>query len=283
MLMNYHTVKRETAFSLAETLAAIVIGSMILVTVLTIHGRVQRSAASVRQRLDTSRPTSEVLQRIAEDFDEIFAADDNTTVRIENKLQGGYQGGRMIIKKVIRNSDNEDQVFEQIIWQSSFDPASGKLILYRSHTGMVTEDKLLDEQRAGWEQMYPFVPILTGVTCFRAEVPRGQNYLDRWTSDNMPSGVRITLSQAEPVQTVAGTLEVEPEDEIARTIAVDRSRKIGFNVVRKDFAELYGLEPNELPADESPDANAGGVPDDIRREFLSNENIQENKNDTRPR
>ena len=59
-------------FSLAEILAAMIIGSMVLVAVLTIYSRVEYTANAVTNKLNKSRLPSEVLQLIAEDLDKSY-------------------------------------------------------------------------------------------------------------------------------------------------------------------------------------------------------------------
>lgn len=64
--MNDSTEKNR-AFTLAETLAALVISVMIIVAVLGIYGSVKRSAASINKRIEKDALPAEILQRIAED------------------------------------------------------------------------------------------------------------------------------------------------------------------------------------------------------------------------
>ena len=56
-------------FSLAEVLAALTIGAMVVVAVLAIYHRAEQSANAVLSRIDESQLPREVLQYIAEDLD----------------------------------------------------------------------------------------------------------------------------------------------------------------------------------------------------------------------
>jgi len=252
-------------FSLAEVLAALTIGAMVLVAILGIYGRAERSAAAVIRKLDSSRLPSEVVQRIAEDLDRAISVGSGTKVTIENKFDNGFPTARMTILKTFHDSRNREQTFEEIIWQSGYDfeGDSGSLVLYRSYDGIALEDKLLDEQRESWEKGYSFVPICTGVTFFRIQVPRGEKVLDGWTADLLPDGITVTISFAEPFKTVRGTLDVPDEAKIMRTIAVDRTRKIRFEIVPQESDEGEGLEraPDEetlpLDSDEEPKKSNG--------------------------
>jgi hypothetical protein len=246
MKISLNTSKNLQGFSLAEMLAALTIGVMILVAVLGIYIRAERSASAIGRRFDSSRLPGEILQRIAEDLDRTISVGSNAKVTIENKFQNGLPSARLTIRKTIRDSKDQEHVFEEIIWQSSADVDSNSLVLYRSHSGMVLEDRLLDEKRARWEKDYSFVPICAGVTFFKIQVPQGEAFQDSWTSDAMPVGIVATISFARPFGTVAGTFDVPDEEKVARTIAIDRTRKIGFVVIpieeeKKGDEQLSGI------------------------------------------
>jgi hypothetical protein len=185
------------------------------------------------RKLDSTRLSTETLQLITEDLDTITVSGPDTRITIEsNKFDNGIPTARMTIRKTVYDRRNQEQTFEQIIWQTSYDYDSdaGGLALYRSHTGMALEDKLLDEQRDRSESAYSFIPVCTGITYFRIQVPRGENFQDRWTSPSLPPGVTVTMSFAEPFRTVRGTLDVPEQEKITRTIAIDRTRKLKFQI-----------------------------------------------------
>lgn len=228
-------------FSLAEVLAALTIAAMVLVAVLGIYSRAERSAAAITRKLDSSRLPSEVLQRIAEDLDGIIVAGKDTNITVENKFEKGYPTARLEILKTIYDRRERPQTFEKILWQTSYDydNEAGGLVLYRSHSGIALEDKLLDEQNEDWQREL-FIPICTGVTFFRIQVPVGENFQDKWTNSSLPKAVVATISFAEPFETLEGTLDVPDAGKITRTIAIDRTRKIGFIFVKKVEEEKQG-------------------------------------------
>ena len=217
----------KPAFSLAEVLVALVIGAMVLVAVLTIYSRAESSAAAITRQLDSPRLASEVLQRIDEDIDRTVTTSRDTKITVDNKFQNGFSIARLTILKTIYDSEDEEQTFEKIIWQASYDNDANSLILYRSYGGIALEDKLLDENKEDWEREL-FVPVCTGVTFFKIQVPKGEGFQDKWTADSLPPGVVVTVSFAEPFKTLAGTLDVSEEEKIARNIAVDRTKNIKF-------------------------------------------------------
>jgi prepilin-type N-terminal cleavage/methylation domain-containing protein len=228
---------RHTGFSLAEVLAALTIGAMILVAVMSIYSRAEHCAAAIIRKLDNSKLPSEILQRIAEDLDKIITADTSTRITIENKLEEGLPAARLTIQRTIVDSENKQQIFEEIIWQSSYNYDANNLTLYRSHSGIALEDKLLDEKREDWEKQYPFVPVCTGLTFFRIEVPIGEFLQDKWVISTLPPGITVTISFAEPYKTVTGTIDVPDSEKISRTIAIDRTRKLRFELAPKQSTE----------------------------------------------
>lgn len=225
--------------SLAETLAALVIGSMVLVSLLGLYSRAERATAAVNRKLDTSRLPGEILQRIAEDLDRLIATGAETKITIEPGFQHGYRGSKMTIERSIKDSKNKDVTLEEIIWQSYYDIESDMegLVIYRGHSGITVEDKLLDAQRAEWEKSYPMVPICSGVTFFEIVVPSGENFLDRWTSEKLPTGINLTISFTEPVQISDSDSEIPDEYKTTRTIAVDRTRSIKFNLAVEEAGQ----------------------------------------------
>ena len=242
-----NTSRGPLGFSLAEVLAALTIGAMILVAVLGIYNRAERSAAAITRKLDSSRLPCEVLQRIAEDLDNVIAAGKDVKVAFVSKIEThGYQTAELTIAKTIYDSKNQPKDFEKIVWRSSYDYESDAngLVLYRSHSGIALEDKLLDETKENWEKEL-FVPICTGVTFFKIQAPRGETFQDSWTSTSLPPGIVATISFAEPVKTVRGGWDVPDEEKIARTIAVDRkgiARKIKFKILPKESEKEKGNE-----------------------------------------
>ncbi len=253
MSSSHNKHKHPAGLSLAELLVALAIGSMVLVVVLAVFSRAENSAAAIENKLYDSRTPAELLQLIAEDLDKAVAPGANTKITVLPKFDEGFATSQLTIQNTITDKNDEEQVFEEIIWQAGYDNDANGLVLYRSHDGMVTEDKLLDEQRANWEKAYPFVPVCKGLTYFKVEIPRGEVTQDRWTSSTLPYGVIVTISFAQPFKTVRGTLDVPDTEKFSRTIAVDRTRRIRFEFVpSEDEEESTNEEPNEPTPSEEP-------------------------------
>ncbi|TKJ38766.1 MAG: hypothetical protein CEE38_03425 [Planctomycetes bacterium B3_Pla] len=232
MRRTFGKYRMPSGFSLGEMLAAMTIGAMVLVAVLTIYNRAERSAAAVTRRLDSSRLPREVLQRIAEDLDNIMSTGSDATITIQNKFDNLFPAARMIISRTFRDNASRERKFEEIVWQSSYDFESfvEGLVLYRSHSGIASEDKLLDKGKEDWEKEL-FVPLCSGVTFFSIKAVKGDKPVEKW-SGSPPAGIEVTLSFAEPFKRVNGTLDVPEEEKIIRTIAIDRTRKIKFAVAK---------------------------------------------------
>lgn len=289
-IFSYKLCKPNKGFSLAEVIVALTIGSMVLVAILAIYNRAESSVSAITEKLDSTRLGSEVLQRIAEDIDRLIATGKDTKITINNKLNNLYPTARMEIIETYYDKKNEKQIFEKIVWQTSYDYESFDegLVLYRSHSGMGTEDKLLDEEKEDWEREL-FVPVCSGVTFFKIQVPKyeptpidqqlaksrrptgsGQRseseqttdeeqipevekFEDSWTTEALPFGIMITVSFAEPFKALDGSFDVYENQKFKRTIAIDRTRKIKFKFLKREERRALGLEdePNDvqLPED----------------------------------
>ena len=236
-------------FTLAEVITSLVIASMVLVTVLGIYSRAESVSATITRKLDDSRMPSEVLQRIAEDLDRIITSDATTKVNISNKFDNGYSTAQLTITRTIVDSKKKAKVFENIIWQTSYDYDAGGLILYRHRSSEIGlfEDKLLDEEKESWEQGL-FVPICSGITFFKIEAINGGEYVDKW-SGRLPPGVEVTISFAEPFETIDNSWEVYDDQKYTRTIAINRTRKIKFKITQKKPES-----PEKLTGKEDPEA-----------------------------
>ena len=245
---------RRRGISLAEVLAAMVIGSMVLIALLGIHRRAERASAAVNRKLDSSRLPGEILQRIAEDIDKLISPGSETKITIASAIQHGYQGAKMTILRTIKDSKNKDVVLDEIIWQSYYDIESDMdgLVLYRGHSGISLEDSLLDNQRAAWEESYPMVPICSVMMFFEMVVPSGENLLDKWTSNTLPKGIRVSISFTEPMKNAAGEIEMLDEYKTTRTIAVDRTRSIAFDLISEKGPK--GKSKSSKDAQSSKDA-----------------------------
>ncbi len=261
MKKTYGTTGMPSGFSLAEMLAALTIGAMVTVAVLGIYHRAENSAAAVTRRLDSSRLPGEVLQRIAEDLDNVISSSSDATIIIENKFENIASrmlvpAAKLVISRTIQDSRDKEQKFQEIIWQSSYDfqSATDSLTLYRSSGGLNMEDKVLEKNKSDFEREV-FVPICSGITFFKISVLAGENLIERWNG-SPPPGIEVTISFAEPYKRANGTFDVPDEEKITRTIAIDRTRKIRFNLSISENSEPGNVEEEQegtdLPSDETP-------------------------------
>ena len=236
-----------SGFSLAEVIAALTIGAMILVAVLGVYSRAEHASAATMRKLDSSRLACEILQRIAEDLDGIVAGGEETKMLpLQNKLDNGFPTARLVIRKTIKDDRDNEKVFEEIAWQSSYDyeSATEGLVLYRGYSGIALEDKVLDKNKENYEREL-LVPICTGVTFFRIEAVNGEETITNW-GGSLPPGIEVTISFAEPYKRVDGSLDVPEEQKITRTIAIDRTRKIKFEIEASEEEQAEEGQVEEL-------------------------------------
>ena len=282
---NYssHSLPVQSAFSLVEIVVVLGITAMIMLASFTIYGRVRASTVAVNATLDRNVIPTEILQRIAEDLDRLASSGLGTTITINNRFDSsGYNIARLIIQNMVYGEKNKPRMFEKIVWQTYYDYFEDALILYRSHNGINLEDKVVtDDRQLELKEMDAdyFIPLCSGITFFKIQVPVvkvfGENvklpgmdevwpeeeeeeiFIDRWVTDKLPKAVTVSISFAEPYQAVTGELEVLDSEKITRTIAIDRTRKVKYRFVSKDF----GLE-DANDVDSSGQAPAGDTAND---------------------
>jgi hypothetical protein len=290
--IKHNIYKYKSAFSLAEVLASLAIGAMILVAVLGIYGRAQTSASAVSRKLDSGQLPAEVLQRIAEDLDKILSSGTDTKITIDStKFDKGYPTSQLRIVRTISDINNTPRTFEEIIWQASFDydGDSNGLTLYRSHGGMAMEDKLLDREKDEVTRE-AFIPICQGIKYFKIQAVKDANLFETWGGDALPPGIMVTISFSTPFRTFTGAIDVAEEDKFTRTIAVDRTRKINLTVEARSplgqedanqAKDSNSMEPNS-PAEAngiSPAAKPSnaGAPANVPSGSLGNRRSPANK------
>ena len=273
MKKTFGTSRVPSGFSLAEMLVALTIGAMVTVAVLGIYRRAENSVAAVMRKLDSSRLPGEVLQRIAEDLDNIISSSSDATIIIENKFENIASrmlvpAAKLTITRTFQDIGDKEQKFQEIIWQSSYDfqSASNSLTLYRSSGGLNIEDKVLEKNKDDFEREF-FVPICSGITFFKIVVLAGKNPIEKWNG-SPPPGIMVTISFAEPYKTANGTFDVPEEEKITRTIAIDRTRKIRFDLSTGEHSEPGNVEDEQevmdLPSDEIPPSESTGKMDKIK-------------------
>ena len=270
MKKTFGTSRVPSGFSLAEMLVALTIGAMVTVAVLGIYRRAENSVAAVMRKLDSSRLPGEVLQRIAEDLDNIISSSSDATIIIENKFENVASkmlvpAAKLAITRTIQDSGDREQKFQEIIWQSSYDfqSATNSLTLYRSSSGLYMEDKVLEKNKDDFEREL-FVPICSGITFFKIIVLAGKNPIERWNG-SPPPGIMVTISFAEPYKKADGTFDVPEEEKITRTIAIDRTRKIRFDLSTRESGNAEEVQEGmDLPSDEIPPSETSGKMDKIK-------------------
>ena len=256
--MNRHKIKFASAFTLVETIVVLMLASLILVAVLGVYGRMRANAGTILDRLQQNRLQAEILQKIAEDIDRLAAPGFEATINFQNKLDNGYRSAQLILENSYYGNNDKKDIYEKIEWRTSYDSQYGTLKLYRMHDGLNVEDKVLgadpDEPK--------YIPVAAGVTHFELKAQQGETVLGAWASATLPKAVRIGVSFALPQELDDGSIGV-PEEEISfRTVAIDRTRLIPYQFIKKKFDLPEEEDPNDLSDETDPNALTQDLKDD---------------------
>ncbi|MHC4386295.1 MAG: PulJ/GspJ family protein [Planctomycetota bacterium] len=243
----------RSALTLIEVIVVLMLASLILVAVLGIYNRMRTSAVTIMDRLQQNRLQTEILQKIAEDIDRLAAPGFEAIINFQNKLDNGYRSAKVVLENSYygtgdKNGTGKKDTFEKVIWQTSYDPLSDTLTLYRMHGGLNVEDKVL----AGTDW---YIPVTRGVTHFEIKSQQGETVLGAWTSETLPKAVRVGLSFAPLQELEDGSIGVSKEDIFYRTVAIDRTRLIPYQFTKKKF-DLPEEDPNDLSEGDPNDLSA---------------------------
>jgi type II secretory pathway component PulJ len=253
--------KKSDAFTLAETLAALVIAMLIMAATVAVYSTVRKAQFSIDRRLKEGFTATEIIQRISEDIDRLALPSSDVTMSVKNKLDiEGFRISQMIIESKYYDKDNQPQTFEKIIWQSRVAADGNQLIIYRAHSGYSMEDKMLEEGKEKYQrEMY--IPVCSGVTMFAIEVTDGNSDPNivttsaaaDWVSTELPQAVKISISFEPRWQDALGNMTVSEESVKTRIVAVNRFRQIPYSFVYKEFGD----------ANDVNDINDVNLPNDI--------------------
>lgn len=205
------------------------IGSMVLIAVLTIYSRAENTAAAVTRDMSSSRLPYEALQLIAEDLDKLISVDSDTNFIMINRHINNYNAGIFVVRENYKDSGNKDQTYKELVWQCNeyTEGDVNDMVLYRSYESIAPEDKLLDKNKTELDRS-AYVPICRGVTYFNVDVITDKKTLENAWPGGIPQGVVLSISFAKPYMNVKGQYEV-PENEIyTRTVSFNKSRNIKF-------------------------------------------------------
>jgi type II secretory pathway component PulJ len=242
-------IQNRVAFTLIETIVVLMLAALVLMAVLGIYDRVRASGVTIMDRLEQNRLQIEILQKIAEDIDRLAAPGFDATITFQNKLDNGYRSSRMVLENSYYGNGDKRETYERIEWVTNYDPYQDALTLYRMHSGLNAEDQLLKQvSDSDKEQKDLYIPVATGVTLFEVKAQQGETILGAWNAETLPKAVRVGLSFALKQELTDGSIGVPEELVFFRTIAIDRTRTIPYEFVKKKF-DLPEEDPNELSQD----------------------------------
>jgi type II secretory pathway pseudopilin PulG len=242
--------------TLIELVISIIIAGMLMVSIFFIYSHSRNTIDGISRSLDESQVPDRILQLIAQDIDRFCADTDELVIQPETRRENGLVSARLYLQTNVYDSMGRPVPYERVVWETRFDTETQTMILYRSHSGLVSEDNLLESQRTP-EEARAFVPLCSGLTYFNIKrFPTG--------AIGLPTQLTVELSFAEP-QNEGGQSVIQPEDIISRTIAVNRLRKIGYIFTEPNLAGLGAkVDPNTITTDSMSTDAATDVTDPNR-------------------
>jgi type II secretory pathway component PulJ len=238
---NIQKGRLRQGVSLLELVIALIIAGMVLVTLFTIYSQTRRDADNISSTLERSGLSERIQQLIAQDLDRFYAVTEDVTFNLQPRLEGGLIGSSLTMESKIYDSLSRPQTYEKITWQTRYDAETRSMVLYRGHSGLVSEDKLLESQRTP-EERRQLVPLCNGLTYFEIGAVAQGLKRTAYAGPILPTQVVVSLSFA-PAEKRGNDYVIPPEQIVTRTIAVNRLRKINYI-----FTEPNLAEPNQ-PAD----------------------------------
>lgn len=249
-------VRTACGFTLVEILTVLIISTMIVMAAIMIFSRVRADAAAINLRLDGQNLPQEILQKIAEDLDRLASPGFDAKVSFRNKIDNGFNAAQMIIESRYNLSGTppKPQNYERIVWQANYDLSINSLVLYRSHSGLNYEDKVVDKARQDEADKELFVPVYPGLTHFQIEAITGTEQAQpSWQSEMLPRGILIHLSVDSFQMLPDGSFVLPQESIITRAVAIDRTRPITYEFVAQQYD---AQDPNNMPADPNKPASS---------------------------
>jgi hypothetical protein len=221
--------------TLVELVISILIAGMMMVSLFFIYSHSRGTIEDISRGLDQSQLPERILQLIAQDVDRFSADSDDLTILSEISRQSGLYSSKLTLQTQIYDGSMRPVPYEKVVWETRYDAETDSMILYRSHSGLVSEDNLLESQRTA-EEASAFVPLCSGLTYFN---------IDRFpkSSIGLPNQLIVSLSFAQP-EVEGGEKVIAPELIMTRTIAVNRLRKIGYIFTEPNLAEPDVNEPD---------------------------------------
>ncbi|OHB44276.1 MAG: hypothetical protein A2178_00480 [Planctomycetes bacterium GWC2_49_10] len=176
--------KHKRAFTVIESLVTLVIAALMLFALFGVYDRCRKVYNSITAKIESSLLPGDICQRIAEDIDRIAVPGSDAKMEISSSFAGGFPTSRLRISREFLDKKGKPEVLEEVIWQASIDLASKRMMLWRSHAGLIWEDRLLDEEeRRDWtSSRRVFVPVCSGLTYFKVQVPKFPEYTPAGTS-----------------------------------------------------------------------------------------------------
>jgi hypothetical protein len=141
---NIQAGRLRPGLSLLELVISMTIAGMVLVTLFTIYSQTRHDANTISSSLEGSGLSERIQQLIAQDLDRFYAITEDVTFNMQPKPEGGLTGATLIMESRIYDGRSRPIPYERIIWQTRYDAETQSMVLYRGHSGLISEDKLLE-------------------------------------------------------------------------------------------------------------------------------------------
>jgi len=227
--------------TLVELIVSTIIAGAVLVTLMSIYSHARQDAVSVSSALEKSELPERILQLLAQDLDRLLGDSEDVIFVLHPRQDGNLNGSSIIIESSIYDTLGRARTYERVTWQTRFDAETQSMILYRGHTGLVSEDRLLESRRTE-EERAQLVPLCDGLTYFHVTARVRGRDVPAFAGPILPTMVTVEISFAEP-EVENNQYIIPPEKIISRTIAVNRSRKISYIFTEPNLAEPNLAEP----------------------------------------
>jgi len=237
-----------TAFTLIEVLTVLLLTAALMTVTLQMYHQVRRGVSQLTGRLDDNRLAQEVLQKIAEDLDRLAAPGFDATVRFGNKYDNGLNSAQLTLENKYygKGAPPKAELYDRVVWQTMYDSFAQSLILYRMHDGLNLEDKVVETGSDVSPSAGLYIPVAEGLTHFQIQSQQGETMGAVWTADTLPTAVLIGVSFAPPEELADGRVGVPDEKILYRTVAIDRTRFIPYQFIKRalDTSKIEDSDPN---------------------------------------
>ena len=231
----------------------------LLTVTLQMYHQVRSSVSRLTGHLDENRLAQEVLQKIAEDLDRLASPGFDASLKFRNKFDNGFNAAQLTLENKYygKGTPPKAEVYDRVVWQTTYDAFAQSMILYRMHDGLNLEDKVIETGSDVSPSAGLYIPVADGLTHFELQSQQGETMTAAWTAETLPTAVRIGVSFALPEELSDGSVGVPEEKILYRTVAIDRTRFIPYEFIKRKL-DTSKIEEDEDPNSVDPNDTTAG-------------------------